>query len=174
MHTPPPLVKLGVIVAAHGIRGQVKIRSFTADPRDITEYGPLYDARGAKAPGLTIQGETHDLLIASAEGVKDRNAAELLKGTELYIPKSALPETAEHEYYYEDLIGMDVVLENGTPFGKVRAVENFGAGEVLDVVRIDTKESEILPFTQAVFPAIDVAGGTLTLNPPEYVEAKEE
>jgi 16S rRNA processing protein RimM len=165
-------VCLGVIVAAHGIQGQVKVKCFTAEPGSLVAYGELTDAAGVRRFRLKLVGPTKGGMVAKLEGVSDRNAAEALKGTELYVARAALPEPAEEEYYHADLIGLRVELVDGTVLGRVLAMHDFGAGDLVEVAR-DGKATIMLPFTRAVVPVVDVAGGRLVVEPPAEVAADE-
>lgn len=169
----PRLIRLGTVTGAHGVRGQVKIRSFTANPEDLTAYGPLSDETGEKAYSIAVTGAAGGQLIASIEGVSDRNAAESLKGAGLYIPRSALPEAGEDEFYYEDLLGMRVVTESGEAFGTVESVNNHGAGDVIGIA-LEAGGSESYVFTRALFPHVDPQARRLTIAPPETVTVEEE
>ncbi|MFW5834058.1 MAG: ribosome maturation factor RimM [Pseudomonadota bacterium] len=159
-------VCLGVVTAAHGVRGEVKLRPFTADPADIAAYGPLEDAAGTRRLVITELKVTPKAAVARFAGIDDRDAAEALRGTELWIDRAALPPTEEDEWYVEDLVGLDVVDERGDPIGRVRAVVDHGAGDVIEIRKADGTELS-LPFTRAQFPEVDVAGGRLVMAPIE-------
>ena len=166
-------VCLGVITKPKGVRGAVRITTFTARPGDITAYGPVHDRPGGQAVPLEL-GEIHkDGVVATIAGVTDREAAEALRETRLYVPRSALPEPTEDEYYHADLIGLRVELADGSAFGTVRAVHNFGAGDILDVARADGAQ-EMLPFTRAEVPEVDIAGGRLVAAPAEATSGHKE
>lgn len=156
-------VKMGAIIGAHGVRGQVRVKSFAAEPRAVASYGPLEDARG-RVYKLTLHGGADDVLIADIAGVTDRNQAERLKGTELFVPRAALPEPEDGAFYHADLVGLEVRLGDGSVFGTVRAVHDFGAGDSLEIVRPDG--DVMVPFTKAAVPVVDVAGGFIVLDPP--------
>ncbi len=156
---------MGVITGAHGVRGAVRVKSFTADPASIVAYGPLEDEEGARRLALTLDGTVRGLLIARIPGIADRDAAERLKGTRLYLPRAALPPAGEEEYYHADLIGLAVALKDGTPFGRVRAVHDFGAGDSLEIEQPDGAVV-LVPFTEAAVPVVDLAAGRLVLDPP--------
>lgn len=160
---------LGVITGAHGVRGQVRVKSFTRDPSDLCAYGPLTDAAG-RPIGLSLAGSAKGVLIARVDGVTDRDAAEALKGVELHVERAALPEPEEDEFYHADLVGTAAVLPDGTPWGVVRAVHDFGAGAVLEIGREDGSET-MLAFTRETVTEIDVAAGRLTVDPPAEIEA---
>jgi 16S rRNA processing protein RimM len=158
-------VCVGAVGAAHGVRGAVRIKSFTAKPEDIARYGPLEDETGERQFTLRLIGAAKGVLIAKLSGVADRDRAEALRGLRLYLPRAALPPPEEEEYYHADLIGLDAVLTDGTPLGQVRAVHDFGAGDTLEITRAMGPPA-VVPFTKAVVPEIDLAAGRLVLDPP--------
>lgn len=166
------LVAVGVISSTHGVRGQVKIRSFTDFPEDILAYGPLYDKTGARRFDIRLDGNSKGGLIASIKGISNCNDAEKLKGTELFANRANLPEPDEGEFYYEQLIGLEVRTEDGAMFGSVRAIQNYGASDLLEVRVSATGKNELFTFTDAVFPEVDIDGGSITIRPPEVLEAK--
>jgi 16S rRNA processing protein RimM len=157
-------VLLGEIGRPHGVRGLVRLHAFTADPKAIGGYGPLTDATGAKRLVVTAMPGG----LGRIEGIADRDAAARLTGTKLYIDRDRLPPPADpDEFLLCDLEGLKALAEDGTELGTVRAVEEYGAGPFLV---IDGPGGErLLPFTKAVVPAVDVAGGRLTVVPPAEV-----
>jgi 16S rRNA processing protein RimM len=155
---------MGAIIGAHGIKGQVRVKSFAAAPRAIESYGALEDARGRRY-ALTVTGGSDDMLIAAIDGVTNRDQAEKLKGTELFVARDALPAPDEGEFYHADLVGLEVRLPNGSIFGTVCAVHDFGAGDSLEIARAEAGEV-LVPFTKAAVPVVDIAGGFLVLDPP--------
>ena len=157
---------MGVITGAHGVRGEVRVKSFTADPAAIAAYGPLEDERGERRLALALAGTVRGMLIARIAGIADRNAAERLKGTRLYLPRTALPQPEEGEYYHADLIGLEALLRDGSALGRVRAVHAYGAGDSLEIERPDGK-TVLVPFTEAAVPLVDIAAGRLVVDPPE-------
>jgi 16S rRNA processing protein RimM len=163
---------LGVIVGTHGVRGTVRVKAYTETPEDLGAYGPLSDEAGRESFRLTVHGLHKGTVLAGIEGVGDREAALALKGTKLYVARDALPEVAEPEtFYHADLIGLAVVDEAGRDLGKVVAVADFGAGDVLDLVGPDGQEW-MLPFTREAVPEVDLTGGRLVVAPP--AESKED
>ena len=167
------MVLMGAIIGAHGIKGEVKVKSFAGAPRAIASYGPLSDAKG-RSFALSVTGQAspgkngagQDVLIARIAGIGDRNAAEALKGVELFVARERLPKIAdEEEFYLADLIGLEALDQHGTALGRVVAVENYGAG---DVISIDggPKGAFDVAFTKALVPVVDVAGGKLGLDLP--------
>ena len=167
--TPVPgrqRVLLGVVSGVHGIRGDLVIRSYTADPGDIASYGALESAAGQTLPALLIVRFSAKGVIAHMMGVDDRNAAEALKGTELWIERARLPAAVEGEYYHADLIGLDAVSPEGAPIGTVIAVENFGAGDLLEIRLAGGTRTEFVSFTNAFVPEIDLAAGRAVVLMP--------
>lgn len=167
------LVLLGIVTAPHGVRGLVKVKSFTEEPSDMVAYGALCDETGRRTFQLEVVGEAKGQLIAQVDGISDRNAAEDLKGQKLYIQRSALPETGEDEFYHADLIGLRTVLADGSEHGRIKAVYDFGAGDLLEVALV-SGGTTYLPFTREVAPVVDLASGTVTVMPPKEVDAAED
>ena len=158
-------VLLGVVIGAQGIRGEVKVKTFTGDPEAIGDYGPLQDARGEKTFRLTVRRLSKgDVVIASIRGVDDRNTAEAMKGTELYLPRTALPAAEPGEFYYADLVGLQAVTTLGRMLGTVTAVHNYGAGDMLEV-KTGSGRSAMVPFTDDAVPEVDIAAGRVTVEP---------
>jgi 16S rRNA processing protein RimM len=157
-------VLLGRILGAHGLRGEVKILSFTADPLALGDYGALLDGDGRrKHEILGLRPGKDNVVIARLRDVSDRNAAEALRGIELYIDRSDLPPPEEDEFYYSDLIGMAVVDETGQAVGEVAGVHNFGAGDLLEVRFTGERETRFLPFTKEQVPSVDIRTRRVTL-----------
>jgi 16S rRNA processing protein RimM len=156
---------VGVITGAQGVRGAVRIKSFTEIPEDVAGYGPVENEAGDRCFELRLLGCAKGVLIAEVPEVRDRNQAERLRGVRLYLPRAALPETAADEFYHADLIGLEAVLGDGTPVGRVRAVHDFGAGDTLELERPGAA-SVLVPFTHAVVPIVAPAEGRLVVDPP--------
>ena len=151
-------VLLGRIAGAHGVRGEVLIRTFTVAPEDIGAYGSLSDASGERTFRLESVRSTRKGVVARLKGVADRTAAEALKGIELYVARDRLPPANEGEYYHADLIGLAAVDPGGEPVGEIVAVQNFGAGDLLEIRIAGTSRTELLPFTASVAREVDIAG----------------
>jgi 16S rRNA processing protein RimM len=162
---PDKRVCVGAVAGAHGVRGAVKIKSFTATPEDVARYGPLEDESGERQFSLRLIGAGKGVLIGHLSGIADRNQAEASRGLRLYLPRAALPPTEEDEYYHADLLGLEAVLTDGTPVGTVHAVHDFGAGDTLEIVRSEGPPV-MVPFTRAVVPRVDLAAGRLVIDPP--------
>ncbi|HKM74350.1 MAG TPA: ribosome maturation factor RimM [Stellaceae bacterium] len=157
-------VCLGVVTGPHGVQGAVRIKSFTEAPEDIARYGSLSGDTGSRYE-LRLIGTAKGVVIARLSGVENRNDAEALRGLRLYLPRSALPQTEAEEYYHADLIGLEAVLSDGTPVGRVRAIQNFGAGDTLELARPGAPPV-MVPFTRAVVPSVELAAGRVVLDPP--------
>jgi 16S rRNA processing protein RimM len=165
---------MGRIGAAHGIKGEVRIQSFTEDPLGLLDYGPLATNR----PGLTIEitdaRTTTNVLVARIKGVSDRNAVEKLNGVELYVDRDLLPEIEdEDDFYHADLVGLDARLADGTSLGQVIAVPNFGAGDMLELRGKTGGETRFIPFTKAAVPEIHIAAGYVVVVPPIEIEVED-
>lgn len=162
-----PRIVLAVVTGGHGIRGEVRLRSFAGDAGALTDYGPLERSDGG-AP-LEVMGlrAAKDGLIARFAGVSDRNAADALKGVELSVPRHRLPEPEPEEFYFADLVGLAAVRPDGTGLGTVIAVHNFGAGDVIEVELAGGLETIFVPFTREAVPEVDVAARRLVIDPPE-------
>ncbi|GHD40148.1 ribosome maturation factor RimM [Thalassobaculum fulvum] len=159
-------VCLGAVTGAHGVRGLVKVKPFTENPDDVAAYGPVEDERGSRRFTLAVAGHHKETVIVRVEGIADRDAAEALRGTRLYVDRSALPEPEDGEFYHADLIGLRVVTVGGEELGRVTALYDFGAGDLVEFAGADGK-SRMLPFTEAAVPEVDIAGGRIVVQPPE-------
>ncbi len=164
------LVCVGAITTAHGVRGCVKVKSFTRNAADFAAFGPLCDASAKRSFKVNIVGKNKDLFLVQIDGVTDRNAAEALRGTELFVSRSELPETAEDEFYYADLVGMTSKSPEGRVLGKVAAVYNFGAGDMLEIEGVE----DFISFCKRNVPEVDLKSREMIVRLPESVEAKPE
>ncbi|RXF73137.1 ribosome maturation factor RimM [Hansschlegelia zhihuaiae] len=176
--TAPRLIQIGVIGAAHGVRGETRVKSFTEDPTSLGAYGPLSDAEGGRSFRIaSLRPLKDDMLVVRFEGVATREAAEALNGVGLFARRDALPPTeAEDDFYHADLIGLSVETLSGEAVGKIVSVQNFGADDLLEIRLTGRARSVLLPFTRAAVPVVDVAGGRVVVDPPEGAldEAAEE
>ena len=164
---------LGVVTGAHGVHGQLRVKSFTEVPGDIAAYGPLCDSQRHRRFELQITGTAKGVLLARIAGIDDRDTAEALRGTEFYVPRDALPAPGADEFYHADLIGAAAVLCDGAPYGTVRALHDFGAGQVIEIERVDGGVI-VLAFTHDVVPDIDLAAGRIVVEPPREIDARPE
>ena len=169
------LVLVGRFGAAHGVRGEVRLKSFTGDPAAIGDYSPLFSADGARSYALrSLRHIRDDMFVARVEGVNDRTSAEALVNLDLHVRKADLPPADEEEYYHSDLIGLAAHLENGELIGEVVNVLNFGAGDILEVRPASGGDTLLYPFTKAVAPEVNLSAGRVTIVPPQESEARED
>ncbi|VIO65425.1 Ribosome maturation factor RimM [Bradyrhizobium ivorense] len=169
MAAPVCVARIG---AAHGVRGAVRLWTFTEDPLAVKDYGPLMTKDGKRQFEVTHVREAKDHLVATLKGVATRDDAERLNGLELYIPRERLPETDDGEYYHADLIGLAAVTTAEQPLGKVIAIHNFGAGDIIEIAP-PQGATMLLPFTNAVVPTVDVAGGRVVIDLPQEIEGDD-
>jgi 16S rRNA processing protein RimM len=163
----PDRVLLGEIGRPQGLQGKVRIRSFTAEPAAIANYGPLEDETGMLVFEIESLRVTAKALTARLKGVESRDQAEALTGTRLFVPRSRLPEREEGEWYHSDLIGLAALAPDGATIGTVIAVHNFGAGDLLEIGPPGGGATVLMPFTRETVPEVDVEGGWLRIAPPE-------
>jgi 16S rRNA processing protein RimM len=168
MAAPVCVARIG---AAHGVRGAVKLWTFTEDPLAVRSYGPLMTKDGARQFEIANLREAKDHLVASFKGVATRNDAEKLNGIELYVPREKLPATDHNEYYHADLIGLAAVNAADEPLGRVVAVHNFGAGDIIEIAP-PRGATMLLPFTNSVVPTVDVAGGRVVIELPQEIDGE--
>ncbi len=164
---------VGQFAGAHGVRGLVRFHSYTGVPKDVLRYQPLQDEQGQAfrlAPGgQAPKGSKGDVLVVRVVGVEDRDAAQALSGRRLYVDRAILPALHDDDdFYHADLIGCACITEAGDRLGHVRAIHDFGAGDVLEVIG-GPKGSVYLPFTKAVVPHVSIADRCLTVRLPEEV-----
>ena len=168
----PAQVCVARIGAAHGVRGAVKLWTFTEDPFAVTRYGPLATKDGARAFEVAHAREGKGHLVATLKGVTSRNEAERLNGLELYVAREKLPATDSDEYYHADLIGLAAITTADQPLGKVIAIHNFGAGDIIEIAP-PKGATLLLPFTNAVVPTVDIAGGRVVIELPAEIQGDE-
>jgi 16S rRNA processing protein RimM len=168
----PDKICVARIGAAHGVRGAVKLWTFTEDPFAVKDYGPLSTKDGARQFEIASAREAKDHLVATFKDVTTRDEAERLNGIELYISREKLPATDGDEYYHADLIGLDAVTTLNEPLGRVIAIHNFGAGDIIEIAP-PSGTTILLPFSNAVVPTVDIAGGRVVIELPAEVEGDE-
>ena len=169
MAAPICVARIG---AAHGVRGAVKLWTFTEDPLAVTRYGQLMTKDGARQFEVTHVREAKGHLVATLKGIATREEAERLNGVELYVAREKLPDTSEDEYYHADLIGLAAVNAAGEPLGRVIAMHNFGAGDIIEIAPPDGA-TVLLPFTNAVVPTVDLEGGRVVIELPDEIEGDD-
>jgi len=162
-------VLVGAVAGAHGIKGEVRVKTFTVDPASLGAYGPLATENGSRLQIAALRPGRNGESIVRFDGVSDRNAAEALRGAQLYVSRAALPEPEAGEFYYADLIGLRAEDAKGAVLGTVRALHNFGAGDVIEI-EFTGGETEFIPFTDANVPLVDLVAGRIVIVPPQYDE----
>lgn len=167
------LICVGKFASPHGVRGSIKIKSFTGDPTRIGEYSPLYNKSGEREFVIKILSSNQDMLIVKVDGVSSREEADKLKNMEIYADKAKFDELEEDEFYYDDLIGMNVLLDDGEKFGVVLAVQNFGGCDLIEISVDNSSKSEFFAFTKEIFPEINLKEGYVTICPPEVEFAND-
>jgi 16S rRNA processing protein RimM len=168
----PSQICVARIGAAHGVRGAVKLWTFTEDPLAVKRYGRLATIDGARHFEVASAREAKGHLVATLKGVTTREEAERLNGIELYIAREELPDTDENEYYHADLIGLAAVTSADQPLGQIIAIHNFGAGDIIEIAP-PHGPTLLLPFTNAVVPTVDLAGGRVVIELPREIEGDE-
>ena len=169
----PRRVLLGRIAGAHGIRGEVLIKTFTQAPEDIGAYGPLSDAEGKRTFVVNSTRVTQKGVVTRLTGVDDRDTAEALRGVELYVDRERLAETGEDEFYHADLVGLSAMTPSGETLGTIIAVHDFGAGDLLEIRLTGAGKTELIPFTDDVVPEVDIAAGRAVVVMPGVDEEEE-
>jgi 16S rRNA processing protein RimM len=155
------------IGAAHGIRGEVRLRAFARDPEGLMRYGPLVTEDGTRTILIESLRPAKDGFVARLAGVDDRNGAEALRNVELYVTRAQLPPAEEDEFYLADLVGLAAVHVDGTPLGRIVSVPNYGAGDLLEIAPEEGGAPVLVPFTKRAVPQVDLAQGRVTVDPPE-------
>ncbi|WP_375414877.1 ribosome maturation factor RimM [uncultured Bradyrhizobium sp.] len=166
------LVCVARIGAPHGVRGAVKLWTFTEDPLAVQRYGPLTTKDGTRRFEVATAREAKGHLVATLKGVASREDAERLNGVELYVARTRLPATDADEYYHADLIGLAAVTTADQPIGRVAAIHNFGAGDIIEIAP-PHGATMLLPFTNAVVPTVDLAGGRVVIELPAEIEGDD-
>jgi 16S rRNA processing protein RimM len=168
----PSQICVARIGAAQGVRGAVKLWTFTEDPQAVKDYGPLSTKDGARQFEVTHVREAKDHLVATLKGVASREDAERLNGIELYIARDKLPETEEDEYYHADLIGLAAVNAANEAIGRVIAIHNFGAGDIIEIAPA-SGPTLLLPFTNAVVPTVDLENRRVVIELPQVIKGDD-
>src|SRR3979409_2604315 len=169
----PPHICVARIGAPHGVRGAVKLWTFTEDPLAMKAYGPLVTKDGARQFEVTHAREAKGHLVAALKGIATREEAERLNGVELYIARDKLPATDENEYYHADLIGLAAVNAANEPLGRDIAIHNCGAGDIIEIAPAHGA-TMLLPFTNAVVPSVDLAAGRVVIELPDEIGGADE
>ena len=178
MNKPDPatdesLLLVGVVGAARGLKGEVRVKSFTANPADIGSYGELTNEAGNVCYKIKVTGKHKESVLARIEGVEDRTAAENVRGLKLFVRREQMPKLEEDEFYFSELVGLDAVLVDGKKWGRVVLADDFGAGPVLEVA-LASGDNEMVPFTLDVVPEVNLEKGLITVIPPEGLLVRPE
>ena len=163
--TDDQLVCIGVVTGARGLRGELRIKSFTDIPEDVASYGPVCDETGKQTYKIRLTGQSKGVLIARFGGIETRTAADLIKGLKFFVPKGKLKNLEDDEFFFTDLVGLTAELPDGEILGLVKAVEDFGGGPFLEVAGGSYGEVQV-PFTKAAVPVVEVANGRVVIDPP--------
>ena len=160
------LICVGALAGAFGVKGEVRLKSFTSNPNDIENYAPLLTENGDKCFEIVVTGRLKNGLAARLSGIVNKEQADDLKGTKLFVPRDRLPSLQEDEFYYSDLVGMIVYDTGGNKIGIVHAVVNHGAGDLLEINGEKLKTSVIIPFTKEAVPTVDIEARRIVTDPP--------
>ncbi len=160
------MVVVGVVAGAFGVKGEVRLKSFCAEPEDIASYSPLRTEAGVEYT-VKITRAVKGGFAARLSGIRFKDEADGLRGTKLYADRALLPALPDDEYYYTDLIGLDVRDTGGQAIGKIAAVQNHGAGDIIEIRGPGLKDALLLPFTQEIVPTVDLTAGRVIIDPPE-------
>jgi len=159
-------ILVGSLTGAFGVAGDVRLKSYCATAEDIAAYAPLTTDAGREFDQIVITGMAKGALIARISGIRTKEEADALRGTDLYAPRDRLPQLPDDEFYHADLIGLQVFDTGGTALGRVKSVPNHGAGDLLEVILPGASATVLLPFTQAAVPTVDLAAGRIIADPP--------
>lgn len=160
-------VCLGAIAGAFGVKGEVRLKTFTATSEDIAAYGPLTSEDGKRSFEITLTGQTSGALTARLSGIATKEQADALRGIRLHVPRARLPALPDDEFYHADLIGLEVFDTGGATLGRVKAVLNHGAADLLEIEGPGVTSTVLLPFTREAVPTVDLASGRIVADPPD-------
>jgi 16S rRNA processing protein RimM len=164
------LICIGAIAGAFGVSGEVRLKSFCSEPTDIASYGPLMTKDGSRTFDITLTRPVAGGLGARIKGIATKEAADALRGTSLFVPRDRLPGLPDDEYYHADLIGLAAYDTGGEQLGKVTAIYNHGAGDIVEISPLGHKSALLLPFTVAIVPNVDLAAGRIVVDLPEETD----
>jgi 16S rRNA processing protein RimM len=167
------LIAVGIFGAPHGVRGELRVKSYTEDPGAIGAYGSLTDKTGRAIFKLTAARVTRDrMLVVRLAGVDSREDAEKLTGVELFVAREQLPPLSDDEFYHDDLVGLEALTDGGDRLGRVVALHNFGAGDILEIAPASGGETLMLPFNKTIAIEIDLGKGRIVIAPPREIEGQ--
>ena len=172
MREPDRLVLVGAFGAPQGVRGEVRVKSFTGEASAIGAYGALTDATRKRVFSFErLRALKDDMLVVKVRGVDTRDAAAGLTGVEIFARRDQLPPAETDEFYYDDLVGLEAVTREGRRLGRVASLTNYGAGDILEIAPDGGEEALLLPFTKEVVTVVDFDGGRIVIEPPRETEA---
>lgn len=160
------MVLVGAIAGAFGVKGEVRLKSFTSEPEDIASYGPLFTEDGSQSFQVRLSGRLKNALSARLSGISSKEQADRMKGMKLFVPREAFPQLPDDEFYHADLIGLSVYDTGGGEIGAVKAVLNHGATDLLELRLTASNETALLPFTRDYVPTVDMVARKLIIDPP--------
>ena len=161
------MIIIGAIAGAFGVKGEVRLKSFTSDPEAIADYSPVFTEDGSRIFEVRLTGQLKNAFSAKLSGVHTKEQADGLRGLQLFVPRSKFPKLPDDEFYYADLVGISVFNSDGTELGQIKAVQNHGATDLLEISTWETNQSVLLPFTQINVPTVDISSGKIIIDPPE-------
>lgn len=165
--TKTDTICVGAFAGAYGVNGEVRLKSFCAEPQAIADYSPLSDEAGGRHFSISLSRSINNALVASVEGIKTKEEADALKGLRLFAARDQLPALPDDEFYHTDLIGLTVLDTGGNTLGKIQTVQNHGASDLLEIKLENSSATVLLPFTSEVVPTVDLTTGRIIVDPPE-------
>ena len=163
------MIFVGAIAGAFGVNGEVRLKSFTSEPEAIASYGPVFTEDGNRSFNVYLTGQLKNAMSARLSGIENKEDADALRGLQLFVPRSKLPQLPDDEYYYADLVGLSVFDAAGMQIGKVHSVQNHGASDILEIYQSDTNATVLLPFTRENVPKVDTKASRIIIEPPDGV-----
>ncbi len=161
------MIIIGALAGAFGVKGEVRLKSFTSDPEAIEKYSPLFTEDGSRVFEVRLTGQLKNMLSAKLSGVHTKEQADSLRGLQLFVPRSKFPQLTDDEFYYADLVGLHVVNAAGAELGQIKAVQNHGATDLLEILTEGEDQSVLLPFTRINVPTVDIGAGKIIIDPPD-------
>ena len=161
------MIIIGAIAGAFGVKGEVRLKSFTSDPETIADYSPLLTEDGSRSYEVRLTGQLKNGFSAKLSGVHTKEQADGLRGLQLFVPRSKFPNLPNDEFYYADLLGLSVFSVGGAELGHIKMIQNHGATDLLEIFTGETGKSVLLPFTQINVPTVDISSGKIIIDPPE-------
>lgn len=164
---PEAMIMIGALAGAFGVKGEVRLKSFTSDPEAIAEYCPLFTEDGNRSFDVQLTGKLKNALSAKLSGVHTKEQADDLRGLQLFVPRDKFPQLPEDEFYHADLVGLRAFDAGGEELGHIKAVQNHGATDLLEILTEKTGQSVLLPFTRVNVPTVDISSGKIIIDPPD-------